>query len=326
MSSAAKYKKYDSITEDIISTIRNSYLGKPVDEEFLQDLKLLLENKMVAAERISPETFIPKSSDSSTKQCFDPEDSKCLQTLPNEILVKIFGYFDIQHINRCAQVSHHFNMICEDVSLWKSYEKIYIEDKKVPSEFILKILSKGVKRICMNYCEILPASLKFPKYLQLENLTLDNCYGEGVIFSKLLMRHPMEQIDLGNNIFSWRQMNKVIESLPKIGKGLKCLNFVNRDLPQYSTRWVDLIVKNCLDLEELNIAIGLPDYLITELCENLPLNIVKLQINLSYLDNDDLQTLVKRCIKLQALDIRDTAVTFSGVKSLWLESCFMLII
>ena len=111
MSSVAKYKKYDSITDDIISTIRNSYLGKPVDEEFLQDLKLLLENKMVAAESISPETFIPKSSDSSTKQSFDPEDSKCLQTLPNEILVKIFGYFDIQHINRCAQVSHHFNMI-----------------------------------------------------------------------------------------------------------------------------------------------------------------------------------------------------------------------
>ena len=145
MSSAAKYKKYDSITGDIISTIRNSYLGKPVDEEFLQDLKLLLENKIVAAET-SPETFIAKkSSDSSNKPCFDPEESKYLQTLPNEILVKIFGYFDIQDINRCAQVSHHFNMICEDVSLWKSYEKIYIEFKKVPSEFILKILSKGVK-------------------------------------------------------------------------------------------------------------------------------------------------------------------------------------
>ena len=78
MSSVAKYKKYDSITEDIISTIRNSYLGTPVDEEFLQDLKLLLENKMVATESISPETFIPKSSDSSTKKCFDPEDSYAL--------------------------------------------------------------------------------------------------------------------------------------------------------------------------------------------------------------------------------------------------------
>ena len=179
MSSVAKYKKYDSITDDILSTVRNSYLGKPVDEEFLQDLKLLLENKMVAAESISPETFIPKSSDSSTKQSFDPEDSKCLQTLPNEILVKIFDYFDIKDISRCAQVSHHFNIICEDVSLWKSFEKIYIQKKKVSSEFILKILAKGVKRICLDYCEILPPRFKLPENLQLENLTLDYCYGEG---------------------------------------------------------------------------------------------------------------------------------------------------
>ena len=178
MSSVAKYKKYDSITEDIISTIRNSYLGTPVDEEFLQDLKLLLENKMVATESISPETFIPKSSDSNNKQCFDPEDFKCLQTLPNEILVKIFGYFDIKDISRCAQVSHHFNIICEDVSLWKSFEKIYIQKKKVSSEFILKILAKGVKRICLDYCEILPPKFKLPENLQLENVTLDNCYGE----------------------------------------------------------------------------------------------------------------------------------------------------
>ena len=225
MSSAAKYKKYDSITNDIISTIRNSYLGKPVDEEFLQDLQLLLENKMVAAEGISPDTFIPKSSDSSTKNCFDPEDSKCLQTLPNEILVKIFGYFDIKDISRCAQVSHHFNIISEDV--WKSFEKIYIRKKKVSSEFILKMLAKGVKRICLDYCEILPPRFKLPGNLQLENLTLDNCYGESVIFSKLLMSHPMERIDLSDRIFSWKQMDKIIESLPKIGKELKCLNCIS---------------------------------------------------------------------------------------------------
>jgi hypothetical protein len=52
-----------------------------VDEEFLQDLKLVLENKMVAAERIIPETFIPKSSRSSAKERFVPDrpkESECL--------------------------------------------------------------------------------------------------------------------------------------------------------------------------------------------------------------------------------------------------------
>ena len=144
----------------------------------------------------------------------------------------------------------------------------------------------------------------------MENLTLDNCYGEGVVFSKLLMSHPMEQIDLNDTIFLWRQIDKIIE--PKIGKELKCLNFISHDLPKFQISWIDLIVENCLALEELNIAFGLSDYLITQLCKNLPLNILKLELNFGLFNDDHLQTVVKRCKKLQSLDIRDTAVTFSG--------------
>ena len=84
-----------------------------------------------------------------------------------------------------------------------------------------------MKRIRLDYCEILPPRFKLPENLQLENLTLDNCYGEGVIFSKLLMSHPIERIDLNDGIFSRRQIDKIIESLPKIGKELKCLNIIS---------------------------------------------------------------------------------------------------
>ena len=139
------------------------------------------------------------------------------------------------------------------------------------------------------------------------------------------MSHPMKQIDLNDGTFSWRQMDKIIESLPKIGKEQKCLNFISHDLPKFRISWIDLILENCLALEELNIAFGLSDYLITQLCKNLPLNIVKLELNFGLFNDDHLQTVVKRCKKLKSLDIRYTAVTFSGVKSLWLESCFMLL-
>ena len=60
-------------------------------------------------------------------------------------------------------------------------------------------------------------------------------------------------------------------------------------------------------------------------CKKLPLNIVKLELNFRLFNDDHLQTVVKRCKKLKSLDIRHTAVTFSGVKSLWLESCLMLL-
>ena len=48
MASSVKYAKYESAVDDIISTVRKSYFGKPVDEEFLSVLKSLMENKMAA--------------------------------------------------------------------------------------------------------------------------------------------------------------------------------------------------------------------------------------------------------------------------------------
>ena len=115
MASTAKYTKYNSAMDDIISIIRRSYLGKPVDEEFLSDLKSLIEHKINAA------VTVPIKSVLNTEHESLP--------LPNEILVKIFGYLDIQDISRCAQVSHQFDIISKDSSLWKSMGKLYIAQR-----------------------------------------------------------------------------------------------------------------------------------------------------------------------------------------------------
>ena len=129
MASTAKYTKYNSSMDDIISIIRGSYLGKTVDEDFLSDLKSLMENKMIATDVMRTDE-IPIQSDLKT------ELESLRLPLPNEILVKIFGYLDIQDISRCARVSHQFNMISKDSSLWKSWGKLCIEYRKVPTEFL----------------------------------------------------------------------------------------------------------------------------------------------------------------------------------------------
>jgi hypothetical protein len=49
MSPTAKKAKYDSAVDDVISVVRRSFFGKPVDDEFLTDLKSLMETKMIAA-------------------------------------------------------------------------------------------------------------------------------------------------------------------------------------------------------------------------------------------------------------------------------------
>ncbi len=80
MASSAKYAKYDSAVDDIISIVKRSHFGKPVDEEFLSDLKSLMENKMIAAGLMKP--AVVKSVLNTEFDCLP---------LPNEILVKIFG-------------------------------------------------------------------------------------------------------------------------------------------------------------------------------------------------------------------------------------------
>ena len=49
MSPTAKKTKDDSAVDDVISVVRRSFFGKPVDDEFLTDLKSLMETKMIAA-------------------------------------------------------------------------------------------------------------------------------------------------------------------------------------------------------------------------------------------------------------------------------------
>ena len=48
MASNPKLRKHESTLDSVISLIRKNYVGKRVDEDFLYDLKVLLENKGVS--------------------------------------------------------------------------------------------------------------------------------------------------------------------------------------------------------------------------------------------------------------------------------------
>jgi hypothetical protein len=305
MASTAKYTKYNSALDDIISIIRKSYLGKPVDEEFLSDLKSLMENKMVATGVMKTDT-IPIQSDLNT-------ELECLP-LPNEILVKIFGYLDIQEISRCAQVSHQFDMISKDSSLWKSMGKLCIDGRNVPTEFLAYIIERGIPELSLLQCEILPPKVKMSQPLNLKTLSLHETHGGETLVNELLTSHPMEKIDLGN------YLSLFIKSLPQIGSKLKSLNLYNGNEEKIGDLSnISLIVNTCLSLEELNISYNTLD---TEsmdyLCENLTPNILKLEIgsglNDKGLNDNNIRELVKRCPKLKVLDIRSNEkVTFKGL-------------
>ena len=49
MDPTEKRAKYNSAVDDVISVVRRSFFGKPVDDEFLTELKSLMETKIIAA-------------------------------------------------------------------------------------------------------------------------------------------------------------------------------------------------------------------------------------------------------------------------------------
>ena len=88
MASAAKKAKCDSTVDEVISTVRRSYFGKPVDDEYLNFLKSLLENKMAASEGHSTlfdyQAIINLFTTSESPKYSNPPIFCCLQN---------FGFF-----------------------------------------------------------------------------------------------------------------------------------------------------------------------------------------------------------------------------------------
>ena len=315
MAFTSKSENFDSAVDDIISIVRRCHLEKRVDELFLHDLKLLIKNKM------KPRLMKP----AAVKSVLNTE-LECLP-LPNEILVKIFGYLDIQDISRSAQVSHQFNMISKDSSLWQTWGKLSIVEMKVPTEFLTYIIQRGITEISLFGCEILPPRAKMSMLmwpLNLKTLCLEEFEGDHTLVNEILSSQPMEKIEFIDYTmpeYSGIDISQFIKVLPQIGSQLKSLNLGNgllRKSKLCDLSSISSIVNTCLDLEELNISGNLQnEKAISYFCENLTSNILKLDIRFGKMNDNNIRALVKKCPKLKVLDIRyNENVTYQGVVSI----------
>ena len=260
---------------------------------------------------------------------------ECLP-FPNEILIKIFGYLDIQDISRSAKVSHQFNKISNDPSLWKSMEKLYIDGKRVPTEFLTYIIQKGITELCLFQCEILPPrvpGVKLTRPLNLKTLIVDKTNPGETLMSEILTSYSIEKVALRDCNLSF---SVLISSVRLIGRKLRSLNLGNtlRTGRRYDLSIISIIVNTCSGLEELNMSHNsLPRESVDYLCENLTPHILKLDVkNIQYsyylenirmglhepwkvgLSDKNIRALVKRCPKLRVLDIRENEnITYQGL-------------
>ena len=139
------------------------------------------------------------------------------EALPNEIIFHAFSYLKIVDLLKCGQVSKRFRAIS---NVWP--EKINLCYKKVPVEFLQKLLDSGCKYLSLSEA-ILEGTLNLPnasslKYLNLSGFGL-NCNKENS--EKLLEScYSLQKLSLSKFPFS----TKLINSISLLGKTLKVLD------------------------------------------------------------------------------------------------------
>ena len=66
-----------------------------------------------------------------------------IESLPEEVLLHIFKNLELKELGHCAQVCNKFRKVTSDETLWP--QKLNLDEKEVPSEFLEKAISHGVK-------------------------------------------------------------------------------------------------------------------------------------------------------------------------------------
>ena len=69
-----------------------------------------------------------------------------VQNLPDEILLKVLSYLEIEEICVCAQLSQRFRAICHDQALWN---RVNLFGNPVLLQFLEMILNKKCKYLSL---------------------------------------------------------------------------------------------------------------------------------------------------------------------------------
>ena len=91
-----------------------------------------------------------------------------LESLPDELLLKIFSYMNMQELLQCGQVSKRIREICSDKSLWEETDLI---QKRVKAEFVKSILDKNCEALVI-LDTVIDGCVKLNRPSRLTNLSL----------------------------------------------------------------------------------------------------------------------------------------------------------
>ena len=221
---------------------------------------------------------------------------KCpLDHVPDEVQLSIFKFLGTEDLISCAHVSKRLRRICQDESLW---EKVDLNSKLVPSEFIEQILENGCKYINLNGAKIVGGLELSRNDYDVKYLNLDDCIADQGVLEKLISScKSLEKLSL-----CFLNLNSnVMESLNN--QKLQTL-----DLTLFKGLNLELMtdILRCEKLTDVSFRLNrhLSNDLVQYLVENLSSGVEKVSLGfMECLTDEHVKTLVKRCKKIEELDL-----------------------
>ena len=101
-----------------------------------------------------------------------------MEKIPNEILLKIFSYLEVQDLGKCASVCKKFHEIAYERRLWQRLS-VNLYGKQVPVEFLQHIMKHGIAYINLDCAGISGDLLYFAQQNSLKYLILNFSLLEG---------------------------------------------------------------------------------------------------------------------------------------------------
>ena len=182
-----------------------------------------------------------------------------MEKLPNEILLKIFSFLEVQDLGRCATVSKNFQKIAYEKALWQKLP-INLFKKEVPVKFIQHIVKHGISYLNLEGAHILGDSLDFAQPNSLKYLNFDFSVYPGVVMRNILASCTQLK-KLGCDKINIDHADDISECIGQNSENLKCLQIhfeANRNYGLLSLNNMEIArlatpINRCNQLQELSL-------------------------------------------------------------------------
>ena len=253
-----------------------------------------------------------------------------IQDLPDELVLKIFGYSETKDLIIYGQVSKRIRKIGHDDTLWVTANLV----KKTVKTELLEIILIRCKILKLSNSTIV-GSLSSNMKSRIRSLDLSQSaltgtwHGEAYSTENIVL---LEQLLFSCCSLQHLKMEgllitpKMVAGICKNGKSLQILNLNNSHVIEFHSqnlrsRNLQAIIKCCQELKELAFIKrnkrlhDVYDEDLEFLAKNISPNVVKLNLSNHDVDDNNVKILLGRCNKIKVLSLKEKIITNDSLKT-----------